>query len=99
MPFGAGGAAWWSCACATSVTLLGLPCEVRDELVELRGRDLRPQRRRHRGREARRDVGVGLEDRLADEGVERAAVRGRRLLLQVVEVGADLPVRARRGER
>ncbi len=40
---------------------------------------------------------LGRLDRLLDEGLERAAVRLRRLGLEVVEVGADLAGRVRGG--
>ena len=58
--------------------------------------DLRAERVRHRVGEAGGEIGGRIDDRLLDERGEVAAVRLRRLLLQIVEIGPDLAVRTRR---
>src|SRR5581483_11801586 len=72
--------------------------QILHELRELRLRDLLPEDLRHRVRVAGLEVGGRVDDRLLHELVEATAVRLRRLLLQLVEVGPDLAGRLRRGE-
>src|SRR5579862_1461452 len=102
MPLG-GGAGRWSCSiCAGAaevVMSLRVLRQILHELVQLVRRDLRAEDRRHHVLVAGLDVGAGIHDRLLDEGGKGAAIRLRRVLLELVEIGTCGAGRACRLER
>src|SRR5436190_15385228 len=99
-----GGAVWTSWSAVTAVTssdspLLARVDQVLNEAVELLLRQRLAERLRHHVRVvARLDVRVRIDDRLADEVLERPA-RLLGVLRQPVEVGPDVRRRAGRRER
>jgi hypothetical protein len=78
-----------------ALLLLG---QERDEIGELLGRQI-AVRLRHHVLVSGLDVRARIRDRGLDERGERALVRLFRVLGELVEIGANLPVRARRLER